>query len=571
MKKQYALWLCVLTLCLSSCGTRPEPESKAESPDVPPAAEETSALTETAAPAETTAPETEPAEPYHWVVEPQFSYDFAGVILKGHVTYTENGYSNAYLDCNTVWHNPFCVYGVDGKFGVTDYAGTVITPPEYDEIRVGIGEKCILENWSTYRAREVLPDGTLTEPVDWEEYQEVTNGWPQVYWNTDQNCICGNSEGFVDPSPVEALTIYPVQQGHETRNEEFDYSYFEADWDGPYALASNDKLITDFIYEDAGRYHEGIIPVKKDGKWGYVDANGETVIPFAYDDSWEKNRSMMITDGDSHYPYWSAYDATEGTIVLCQDGAYALYSTAGEEIIPFGELEEISPLYQGKAWAKSGGKWGVIELGAAVPDAAPDALTAETPEAPAASETAAQADRTAIIDAYRETIMEKVSVSKSMSGSEDYMMDYTLADLDADGIPELAVKYGTCEADFQVDVYAFRDGTLQEIGSGIPGGHATFAWDPAAGQFVMTGGHMGYGFMYWYALGEDGKLTEVNYLDGSVDDSGQDFYAEHPVDHLPCSSSYRIGDTEKTYIFCGDAEGDELPGLDLSFLTEYQF
>ena len=36
-------------------------------------------------------------------------------------------------------------------------------------------------------------------------------------------------------------------------------------------------------YQDAKRASEGLFPVKQNGKWGYVDENNRTVIPFIYD------------------------------------------------------------------------------------------------------------------------------------------------------------------------------------------------------------------------------------------------------------------------------------------------
>ena len=564
MRNHRAAWVCALALLLTGCSAKESP-SQAEQPSETTPTEETTASTAPQTETEpVTEPETEPAPVYQWAVEPQFDYDFAGVILQGHVTFSyPDGYTNDYLDEDTVWKNHFCVYSKDGYFGITDYDGNVITPPEYEEVRVGIGEKCILQQRDTFLCREILQDGTLTEPVSGEEYQEVTNGWPMVYWNSDQNRICGCADGMVDDSPVAPLTIYPVKEGHEERDAKYDFSYFKTDWEGPYALASNDRLISEFIYEDAGRYHEGVIPVKKDGKWGYVDENGETVIPFAYDDAWEKNRSMKIQDNNGHYARWSAYDATEGTVVLCKDGDYALYSVEGEEIIPFGELEEISPLYQGKAWAKSGGKWGVIALGG---DAAPAVKPVEEP--PSEAPLTEKPDRTDIINAYEAKIMEKVGASRAMFGSDDYNMSYALLDICGDSIPELAVKYGTCEADFQVCVYTYRDGGVQEIGSGIPAGHATFAADRNSGQLVMAGGHMGVQFLRWYAPGEDGILRETDHIQY---EGNSDVYAEYQIDAIPYSYSYRIGDTEQSFIFRLNEDEQQVPGLDLSLLTEYPF
>ena len=36
-------------------------------------------------------------------------------------------------------------------------------------------------------------------------------------------------------------------------------------------------------YEAAGLFDDGLAPVKQNGKWGYIDKTGKTVIPFQYD------------------------------------------------------------------------------------------------------------------------------------------------------------------------------------------------------------------------------------------------------------------------------------------------
>ena len=37
------------------------------------------------------------------------------------------------------------------------------------------------------------------------------------------------------------------------------------------------------IYDEARCFIEGLAAVKKDGKWGFINVKGETVIPFIYD------------------------------------------------------------------------------------------------------------------------------------------------------------------------------------------------------------------------------------------------------------------------------------------------
>lgn len=55
-------------------------------------------------------------------------------------------------------------------------------------------------------------------------------------------------------------------------------------------------------------------------------------------------------------------DFTDGYVVVFDGSQYALLDSEGNEIIPFGELEELSEIHDGRMWAKENGKWGVIEL-----------------------------------------------------------------------------------------------------------------------------------------------------------------------------------------------------------------
>ena len=36
-------------------------------------------------------------------------------------------------------------------------------------------------------------------------------------------------------------------------------------------------------YEDARNFYEGLAAVKRNGKWGFIDEDNRTVIPFEYD------------------------------------------------------------------------------------------------------------------------------------------------------------------------------------------------------------------------------------------------------------------------------------------------
>lgn len=98
---------------------------------------------------------------------------------------------------------------------------------------------------------------------------------------------------------------------------------------------------------------------------------------------------------------------------------------------------------------------------------------------------------------------EKLRMTQVMAmGSECY----SLHDVDRDGVPELFVKYGDCEAAFTYQCYAWRDGQVVCIGE-FYGGHSSLYAHPDKSTVLRNYGQMGCAAMYEYPM-EGGVLTE---------------------------------------------------------------
>ena len=85
-------------------------------------------------------------------------------------------------------------------------------------------------------------------------------------------------------------------------------------------------------------------------------------------------------------------------------------------------------------------------------------------------------------------------------GSESY----SLYDVDRDGVPELFVKYGNCEAAFTYQCYTWQDNQVVCIGE-FDGGHSGLYTYPDKSAVVRSTGHMGYAELYEYPM-ENGVL-----------------------------------------------------------------
>lgn len=99
---------------------------------------------------------------------------------------------------------------------------------------------------------------------------------------------------------------------------------------------------------------------------------------------------------------------------------------------------------------------------------------------------------------------------------------YYLYDVDKDGVPELVVKFGTCEADFDGRLYLF-DGENAVYAGEIPLGHSAMATCPAQNGIILNYGHMGAAYMQKISL-VDGELIFEDLLEESLSDDPGDSY-----------------------------------------------
>ena len=92
-------------------------------------------------------------------------------------------------------------------------------------------------------------------------------------------------------------------------------------------------------YDDADFFSEGLAPVKKDGKWGYIDKTGKEVVPCQYD---------------------NALGFSDGLAVVEKGGKCGYIDKTGKEVIPC-KYDVESDFSDGLAAVGKGGKFGFID------------------------------------------------------------------------------------------------------------------------------------------------------------------------------------------------------------------
>ena len=290
---------------------------------------------------------------FSWVVEPDIDAD--------DIYYLRSSSVENYL--NTTKKQMLKNYAVikkDDRYGLIDDDGNVLDDIDCIEVLANFNDIYIVETDDNYYDNNFNNSNffEVDRSVTAIPFYEYLPSLSEIYYYNDE-LIPIKNYGLDSGLTIESDLPYPVQQVNEL--PEGDISAWQLEQDGKYAIFVNDKQLTDFIYEDAGSFCDGLIAVKKDGKWGYLNAEGKEVIPIEYDASWNQFEVYPRETINNFSDF--AYSASEGFVTLLKDDKWQLNDTDGNIVIPAGIFDKILPVYNGKCWVEQDGKWGIIKVG----------------------------------------------------------------------------------------------------------------------------------------------------------------------------------------------------------------
>lgn len=261
----------------------------------------------------------------------------------------------------------------DGKYGLINYDGEIVVPTEFEPIELGVpyydAGVSMLTTWVfdgevdgvTFEA-----DGSVSD-IETYAYGYEPEATPYWYNGKFTSFSVATELGYEESwhpkynllgtVVLERQPVIAVQEiSGFTTNE---YGEQEAVLvSGRYALMDykTKTLITDFIYDDCSSigFVDGVLPVQKDGKWGYVNEKGVMLTEFVYDAS-------EISD-DGRWSPVRLYASTNGYTVVRQGDGWGLIDNAGKEIVPpiYEDISQVND--KGQFWLKKNGTWSLAEL-----------------------------------------------------------------------------------------------------------------------------------------------------------------------------------------------------------------
>lgn len=191
------------------------------------------------------------------------------------------------------------IFEKDGKYGVINLTGEKIIENTYEELKEAKDDILIAKQNGKYGI------------IDLQNSQKIEFKYNSIIYNEEADIYIAETEDFnnelIDNTftvrQTGILTDLNTEKGYiELRNDE-GYKYYDLKFeeknakdifsqntlylskkDGKYGFVDKDgNVVVDYIYDDATKQNEyGFAGIKKDGKWGSVDNKGNIVIEPTY-------------------------------------------------------------------------------------------------------------------------------------------------------------------------------------------------------------------------------------------------------------------------------------------------
>ena len=205
----------------------------------------------------------------------------------------------------------------DDKWGYIDKTGNIIIPFQEGltgapfsfglSVRFRGGVTYDLNIYSTkhetpFEMAFINKNGELAS-----EYFELNN----IQGYRDGYCVIKdktNRDGLINTS---GELVIPCKYSFIANG--FDDKYVAVGLNGKYGMARKEtgEVVIPIIYEmepvDSWTFKEGVIPVKKDGKMGYINEYNQTVIPFIYDAAYAFSEGFAVVKRYGKYGYVDRY------------------------------------------------------------------------------------------------------------------------------------------------------------------------------------------------------------------------------------------------------------------------
>lgn len=231
-----------------------------------------------------------------------------------------------------------------GKVGIMTLGGEITENAEHNKISV------CSDSWRNYRyivesprSEYLLLADAKTKTVTTRQYHGLQKPEMIPFWSeVGKHLAWTDEKGYAGEVKTKEVSLdpgfYPVAT---SLGADAKYGY----------IGRTLRLEIAAVYENARDFSENMAAVRQNGKWGYINNLGVTVIPFEFDSC-----AAADTMGDD-----MSFGFRNTLAPVCKNGKFGIINSKGETVVDF-TFDAILQGEDGKYIASSGGKWGIITV-----------------------------------------------------------------------------------------------------------------------------------------------------------------------------------------------------------------
>ncbi len=230
-------------------------------------------------------------------------------------------------------------------------------------------------------------DGINSEAGRIELFKQIVNGTisfsnnsiPANWQQLIKKCIVVDNNVRATKAEICFGFVKKKSINNFEKHSESDFineKYFEIVWNGGYCGFQNlnGEMITDYKYDFALKFSNGLAVVELNGQWGYVDTKGKEVIPLQYQNCHCFVDGIAIVKKDNKYGYIDilgklltpikydyCHDFNDKFAIVRLNNNYGLIDRNGNEICYY-KYDSIGPFSFDLAKVRLNSKYGFIDI-----------------------------------------------------------------------------------------------------------------------------------------------------------------------------------------------------------------
>ena len=282
-------------------------------------------------------------------IQPLKNEIYSGVVYS--YTYTDYGYHPT----------EYLAYYINDKCGIVNSCGdiltdTLFTDPNFCPEGPGVAfndQQLIYE----YDSKLVSSHGHGGGPG--RLYYDI---------NSDEFICISGSEGENESVEYDKSAAHIVYEAYMEIEDEFeDFISYSISETGKLGLYNNGKLVIPFEYVAAAEICEDVVAIYDGSMWTYFSVDGDVIMENVQtnDDTFKYYQNIYNENGEridtKKYEINTVYSYSCGSVPVKKDGKWGYMDKNGDMIID-AVFEKALPAFENRAWVCVDGYWGIIEI-----------------------------------------------------------------------------------------------------------------------------------------------------------------------------------------------------------------